>query len=99
MGEKRSLWPSLPRMTQRLPHKQVGVGKTNSVFCEVSIIVGQAPTVNAHKNRQKKKKERGGWTEEEIHPRKRLGGGDLVPPLCLEEIAEAGSAQPSVRRE
>lgn len=55
MGEKRSLWPSLPRMTQRLPHKQVGVGETNSVCCEVSIIVGQAPTVNAHKTRQKKK--------------------------------------------
>lgn len=94
MGEKRNLWPPLPRMTQGLPHEQViSVAcskKANSVRYQISDRPPWLPP-------KRQKKEREDRVKGDSHPRKGWEGGSSSL-LRLRETAEARSAQPSARR-
>lgn len=93
-GEKRDLWHQLPRTTRKnYPRASKCVTRrTNSV--EVSSKYRATTVVAAQQTR--KRNVNAGQKGTTI-PEKGWEGGLKLPP-CLEEAAEARSAQPSVRR-
>lgn len=65
MGEKRNLWPPLPRMTQRLPHEHV-INVTRKRIVWRYQVLDKPPWLPP----KRQKKEREGRVKGDNHPRR-----------------------------